>query len=291
MNKIFRAEKMRALQAQGTGYVMAALLLMSLFFGAPDAGAKPKLSDISVVPTVTNLVFQNGQLLASGTATAIVKGKSYTAPFSGVPVNITLSTNQPGPGECPILDLHLAPITLNLLGLLVETSPICLEITAHQGGGLLGDLLCGVANLLNGGLNLGQILSGQGLADPVSGAIVLPGLTTTQVDALLGGVTNILNGALGQLLNAILTGILDGGNGRTCDILHLELGPLNLNLLGLEVNLDDCDGGPVTVDITGIRGGGLLGNLLCGLLHGGGISLGDALSNILGAILGRLPGI
>jgi len=170
MNNTIRSGKTGPLQAQGTGFVMTAFLLLSLTFGfwAPDATAKPKNSDISVVPTITNLVFQNGQLLASGTANAIVKGKSYTAPFSGVPVNIALSTNQAAPGDCPILDLQLGPITLNLLGLLVETSPICLEITAHQGGGLLGDLLCGVANLLNGGLNLGQILSGQGLADPIT---------------------------------------------------------------------------------------------------------------------------
>jgi hypothetical protein len=46
------------------------------------------------------------------------------------------------------------------------------------------------------------------------------------------------------------------------------LGPLELTLLGLEVILDDCDGGPVTLDITAQRGGGLLGNLLCGLLGG-----------------------
>ena len=59
----------------------------------------------------------------------------------------------------------------------------------------------------------------------------------------------------------------------TCSILSLEVGPLNLNLLGLEVALDDCNNGPVTVDITAIQGGGLLGDLLCSLadlLNGGG---------------------
>ena len=51
------------------------------------------------------------------------------------------------------LNLALGPINLSLLGLNVDTSPICLDITAQQGGGLLGDLLCGVANLLNGGVD------------------------------------------------------------------------------------------------------------------------------------------
>ena len=61
----------------------------------------------------------------------------------------------------------------------------------------------------------------------------------------------------------------------TCDILHLVLGPLDLNLLGLVVHLDQ-----VVLDITANTGAGnLLGNLLCaitGLLDGGG-----ALANVV----------
>lgn len=44
-----------------------------------------------------------------------------------------------------------------------------------------------------------------------------------------------------------------------CPILHLELGPLDLNLLGLKVHLNQ-----VVLDITAYSGNGaLLGNLLC----------------------------
>ncbi|WP_213011737.1 hypothetical protein, partial [Paractinoplanes toevensis] len=44
-----------------------------------------------------------------------------------------------------------------------------------------------------------------------------------------------------------------------CNILHLVLGPLDLNLLGLHVHLNT-----VVLDITAISGpGNLLGNLLC----------------------------
>ena len=50
----------------------------------------------------------------------------------------------------PILDLHLNPIHLNLLGLHVDTSSICLDVSAVPGtGNLLGNLLTDVANLLN----------------------------------------------------------------------------------------------------------------------------------------------
>lgn len=49
----------------------------------------------------------------------------------------------------------------------------------------------------------------------------------------------------------------------TCTILHLVLGPLDLNLLGLTVHLDT-----VVLDITAVSGSGnLLGNLLCAVAH------------------------
>lgn len=47
----------------------------------------------------------------------------------------------------------------------------------------------------------------------------------------------------------------------TCDILHLELGPLDLDVLGLVIHLDQ-----VVLDITADQGpGNLLGNLLCAI--------------------------
>jgi|SRR6476469_1519137 len=49
----------------------------------------------------------------------------------------------------------------------------------------------------------------------------------------------------------------------SCTILHLVLGPLNLNLLGLTVHLNR-----VVLDITAHSGSGnLLGNLLCAVAH------------------------
>lgn len=65
----------------------------------------------------------------------------------------------------------------------------------------------------------------------------------------------------------------------TCDILHLVLGPLDLDLLGLVIHLDR-----VVLDIVAVTGAGnLLGNLLCavvGLLDGG-----------LGGLLGQLAAL
>ena len=70
-----------------------------------------------------------------------------------------------------------------------------------------------------------------------------------------------------------------------CDILHLELGPLDLDLLGLVVHLNK-----IVLDIDAEPGAGnLLGNLLCaivGLLDGSNLSLLAQLLNQLLAILG-----
>jgi hypothetical protein len=73
---------------------------------------------------------------------------------------------------------------------------------------------------------------------------------------------------------------------QECDILHLVLGPLDLDLLGLQVHLDR-----VVLDITAVPGAGnLLGNLLCaitGLLDGTGqlaqlVALLNQLLDLLG---------
>jgi hypothetical protein len=78
----------------------------------------------------------------------------------------------------------------------------------------------------------------------------------------------------------------------TCPILHLELGPLDLDLLGLQVHLDR-----VVLDVTAVPGpGNLLGNLLCaiaGLLDGvdlGGV-LGNLLQQLIDALIRLLQGL
>lgn len=74
---------------------------------------------------------------------------------------------------------------------------------------------------------------------------------------------------------------------RTCGILDLVLGPLDLDLLGLQVHLDR-----VVLNIVAVTGAGnLLGNLLCsvaGLLDGGLSGLLGQIRTLLNQILGVL---
>ena len=61
---------------------------------------------------------------------------------------------------CPILDLDIGPIHLNVLGLVIDLSAIHLDITAvSEVSALLGYLLCELVGLLDG-IALGDLLAG-----------------------------------------------------------------------------------------------------------------------------------
>ena len=231
--------------------IQTALVAVALTaaFTAPSAFAQKKQpKNFDLVPTtITSVVYQSG---TTNSATFLVSGLAGAKPFTTL---LTMTAQDAGtaqePGaSCPILNLQLAPINLSLLGLNVDTSAICLDVTAVPGA-LLGDLLCAVANLLNGGL------AASGLLD------LAAGLTPDQMTQLQNALTSIIDGAL----DAVTASENLTAQEASCEILSLAVGPLDLNLLGLRVELDNCADGPVTVDLTATPGGGLLGDLLCSL--------------------------
>jgi len=70
----------------------------------------------------------------------------------------TFAVTQLNPIGCQVLDLVLAPLDLNLLGLVVHLDRVHLNITAVPGAGnLLGNLLCALVGLLDGPGPLAQI--------------------------------------------------------------------------------------------------------------------------------------
>ena len=120
--------------------------------------------------TVTGVQLVNGVLSAVGNLVGNV-----VDPSGNVLQSVTQSVSSPlqVTATCTILDLTLGPLDLNLLGLRVQLNQVHLLITAEQGAGnLLGNLLCGVANLLNGGGALSNLLSGlQNLLNQILGAV------------------------------------------------------------------------------------------------------------------------
>jgi hypothetical protein len=59
---------------------------------------------------------------------------------------------------CEILELTLGPLDLNLLGLEIHLDQVHLTIDANPAGGLLGQLLCAIANLLGPGGTIGNLI-------------------------------------------------------------------------------------------------------------------------------------
>jgi len=234
----------------------APVLGPALVSAAPTAQPAASLLPITINSiNLTGVVDNTLQLVANATTAS---GVNFQIP-------LTLANTTPG-AATPILDLHVGAIHLDLLGLKVDTSEICLKITAAPTG-LLGTVLGDVAHLLDGGLDLSHLLGS---------------LTTAQLGTLTSGIGGLIGGALGAVTsptNATTGGASVTSAGST-RILHLALGPVDLNLLGLNVHLDNCANGPVTVDITAQSGPGkLLGNLLGGLSH-----LLDSNANVQGLL-------
>lgn len=102
---------------------------------------------------------------------------------------------------------------------------------------------------------------------------------------LSGTLTNALGNTIGTVTNIPVT--LPVAASGTCQILNLTLGPLDLNLLGLTVHLNQ-----VVLNITAQQGpGNLLGNLLCAvanLLNNPGSGVLNGVANLLNQILAQL---
>jgi len=246
----------------------------------PRPTFRPNLDTLEdrTVPAQVSLPLSVNNLHA--VAGALVGNVALAGQQAGTLTISSASTQAAGAGS-PILNLHIDPINLQLLGLHVDTSAICLDITS-SGRGLLGGLTGGLTNLTS-------------ILNQLGG----------QVNNFLGQVDNLLDKILARPMT--VTGVLGqpvGGTGGDdtvctgeCEILDLSLGPVNLNLLGLNVSLDNCDNGPVEVCVSATASEGLLGNLLCGLSDGLNLPIGnpsqlinrlDRLINSLGNLAGHI---
>jgi hypothetical protein len=114
---------------------------------------------------ITEFGVQNEQLVAFGTLTGIIydAGGQEIGSVNEAGIAMPVSGGNASAASlqlaqtCDILNLVLGPLDLNLLGLEVHLDTVVLDIVANPAGGLLGDLLCAVANLLDLG-PLGDLL-------------------------------------------------------------------------------------------------------------------------------------
>jgi hypothetical protein len=252
--------------------------------GSPAAGRGAFTGRASI----HDFAVQNGRLVARIMVNGVVQDATGTHAVSGIMATAPATVT----GTCQVLTLVLGPVHLNVLGLVVDlygpnNGPITLTITAQQGQGLLlGNLVCAIANLLNGGGSAGAVAA---LLNQLLALLqrVLSGLTSTFV----AGPNNTLvqNVAISGTMVATTTATITASTPPTttsCPVLTLTLGPLHLNLLGLVIDLSQ-----VNLNITAQAGSGnLLGNLVCGianLLNQGAPA--STIAPLLNALLRLLP--
>ena len=120
--------------------------------------------------TMTGVQLVNGVLSAVGTLVGNVVDSAGNVLGT---VNQTVTSPLQATATCTILDLVLGPLHLDVLGLVIDLNQVHLLITAVPGAGnLLGNLLCSVANLPNGGGALSNLLTGlQDLLNQILGAL------------------------------------------------------------------------------------------------------------------------
>lgn len=129
----------------------------------PLANVPVRGEGVTGTVTIHGFMRQANGIVATGVFTGTVRDASgnlmtlpaeaFTAPviLPSPPGTITvLQTGPAEPGVCDILFLEIGPINLNLLGLVLDTQPIVIDLDAQPGpGNLLGNLLCGIVGLLD----------------------------------------------------------------------------------------------------------------------------------------------
>jgi len=108
-------------------------------------------------------------------------------------------------------------------------------------------------------------VTGAGGGAVFTGTFQLQKFATEQGQLVATGLlTGVVRDAAGVTTSVMRTITIPAAvTEATCSILHLDLGPLTLNILGLQIDLSR-----VILDITAIPGAGnLLGNLLCSVAN------------------------
>jgi hypothetical protein len=169
--------------------------------------------------------------------------------------------------RCNVITLRLAPLDLELLGVQVTTSHISLDVYALKGR-VLGNLFCA--------------LSRAKVTFPRAARVA-----HTLNSRLAGRPLQVFTASESVGSNAArsLSSRAAQAQPQTCQVLKLVLGPLHLDLLGLVVDLyGQTQSDPVIVTINAQPSHGLLGQLLCGVAGGGGITNVAGLQSLLNSL-------
>jgi hypothetical protein len=220
-------------------YAVVAALAVVLLPAATASAAPAPANQLRADVQITKFVVTKAGLSALGTASAQLSGAEARK-------QVTFAVSKGT--TCSILTLNLQQLHLQLLGLDLVTSAVNLRITGESSR-TLGALFCRLARGLKLTSALGARKAAASLNHHLHGRPLhairlrsaLPVITAEAAQAPAGG----------------------------CKVLDLVLGPLNLDLLGLVVDLYGPDKTkPVEVHVTADPAGGVLGAVFCKLAAG-----------------------
>jgi hypothetical protein len=198
---------------------------------------------LSVDVQVDHFATQGGEVVARGSATARQTGTGAQIPVTERR-DVTVQVARAG-GSCRVLSLELKDLYLQLLGLQVDASEINLHITGRRSGGALGTLFC-------------QLSQGLKLRNPIA--------TKAAVRSLNRHLRKRPMRIIAFRSQLQPTAEPRQGAPGTCEVLDLLLGPLNLDLLGLVVDLyGPSTTQPVRVHVIADPSKGVLGQTFCRL--------------------------
>jgi len=228
--------------------MLGLLVLLVVASAVPASTAEAAAPQVTMQAKITSFAAVNGRLVARGVMTGTLRsGDSVTKDTARV--RFRVSQRRAG-RRCDILTLNLQQLFLQLLGARVETSAINLELYARRGA-ILGNLFCALSRA----------------------KVVLPRVAAAMNRKLDGRPLRVM---------AARSDLRAADHEGSCQVLNLILGPLHLDLLGLNVDLYGKDKqSPVIVTISGLPGHGLLGDLLCALAGGGNINSIASLQGLL----------
>lgn len=237
------------------GLILAVVCALALLAPAAANAASSSASDrgkVTVDVQIKRFAVVDRNIVARGVLTSRVEGAGATQ-TARKRVTLAVAAQR---GRCQVLTLTLDDLQLDLLGLRVDLSEVNLRIFAvprGEGSGILGRLFCA--------LSRSTIRLGRG-ASAAQAQKVVNSLNTRLKDKPMRAFR------ASAKLSANNAQAAQAAPG-SCRVLNLILGPLDLNLLGLVVELYGPNrNSPITLTITSFPGQGVLGDLFCSISGG-----------------------
>lgn len=233
---------------------MAIILAFGVSTSSAAEQRRAETARLTVDVSAQRFVVRGDRVLAEGPVTAEVRRSDGSVERLSQEVNLRVKPTK----NCRILDLRLARLYLNLLGLEVRTSEINVMITGDSKQ-TLGKLFCSLSE----GLKLDKGALARRSAESLNRALRGRPLPIIEIRA---PIRVQQQSSSEQQTRVSRRGKVPPPAPGSCEVLDLLLGPLHLNLLGLVVDLyGPSKKDPIEVLITADPNGGALGATFCEL--------------------------